>query len=92
MEWAWTGHVAEETGMRISASFLPFIAAPAAGQAPDIALFKSLEGVTTFYDSVCGLPLFKAPVNRRTTGVRAPAWDQRGRRCGGGAVGQLLQY
>lgn len=34
-------------------------------EAPDIALFKHLEpGVTTFYDSTCGVPLFKAPVNR----------------------------
>lgn len=33
--------------------------------APDIALFKHLQpGVTTFYDSTCGVPLFKAPVNR----------------------------
>ncbi|CAK8998735.1 Hypothetical protein SCF082_LOCUS5756 [Durusdinium trenchii] len=40
-------------------------------QAPDIALFKSLEGVTTFYDSVCGLPLFKAPVNRSMADFKA---------------------
>jgi peptide methionine sulfoxide reductase MsrB len=34
-------------------------------QAPDISLFTKLEkGVTTFYDSVCGVPLFRAPVNR----------------------------
>jgi len=33
--------------------------------APDISLFSRLDDdVTTFYDSVCGLPLFKAPVNR----------------------------
>ena len=33
--------------------------------APDVSLFSRLDaGVTTFYDSVCGLPLFKAPVNR----------------------------
>ena len=33
--------------------------------APDIMLFSKLDkGVTTFYDSVCGLPLFRAPVNR----------------------------
>ena len=33
--------------------------------APDIMMFSHLdEGVTTFYDSVCGLPLFRAPVNR----------------------------
>jgi len=34
--------------------------------APDIALFSKLapSGPTTFYDSVCGLPLFRAPVNR----------------------------
>ena len=34
-------------------------------EAPDIQLFAKLDaGVTTFYDSVCGLPLFRAPVNR----------------------------
>lgn len=34
--------------------------------APDIALFSAFDrtGVATFYDSVCGLPLFRAPVNR----------------------------
>merc|ERR1712146_712110 len=33
--------------------------------APDINLFTKLEkGVTTFYDSACGLPLFRAPINR----------------------------
>jgi len=33
---------------------------------PDIALFSTISatGVTTFYDSVCGLPVFTAPVNR----------------------------
>jgi len=31
-----------------------------------IGLFKSLDkgGVTTFYDAACGLPLFRAPLNR----------------------------
>merc|ERR1712070_438727 len=35
-------------------------------EAPDILLFSKMEqdGVTTFYDSVCGVPLFRAPVNR----------------------------
>merc|ERR1711865_1194755 len=36
-------------------------------EAPDILLFPAMEkngGVTTFYDSVCGVPLFRAPVNR----------------------------
>lgn len=34
--------------------------------APDINLFGLLEenGINTFYDSVCGVPLFKGPVNR----------------------------
>ena len=34
--------------------------------APDIGLFRKLDasGVTTFYDSACGLPLFRAPANR----------------------------
>jgi len=34
-------------------------------EAPDIQMFSLLDnGVTTFYDSVCGIPLFRAPVNR----------------------------
>lgn len=41
-------------------------------EAPDIALFSRLEaGVTTFYDSVCGIPLFRAPVNRTLNEFRA---------------------
>jgi len=34
--------------------------------APDINLYAEMEknGVTTFYDSVCGVPLFRAPVGR----------------------------
>jgi len=35
-------------------------------QAPDIDMYTKMEskGVTVFYDSVCGLPLFQTPVNR----------------------------
>mmetsp|Transcript_15620 Transcript_15620/g.27397 ORF Transcript_15620/g.27397 Transcript_15620/m.27397 type:complete len:198 (+) Transcript_15620:92-685(+) len=34
-------------------------------QAKDIMLFSKLQsGVTTFYDSVCGIPLFRTPMNR----------------------------
>ena len=35
-------------------------------EAPDIDLFARLpdSGTTTFYDSVCGVPLFRAPVGR----------------------------
>jgi peptide methionine sulfoxide reductase MsrB len=35
-------------------------------EAPDVSLFSKMDqtGVTTFYDSVCGLPLFRTPVNR----------------------------
>jgi len=40
-------------------------------QAPDIALFSHLTGVTTFYDSACGLPLFKAPQNRSMSDFQA---------------------
>ena len=34
--------------------------------APDIMLFSKMDakGVTTFYDSACGVPVFKAPVGR----------------------------
>merc|ERR1719201_1993274 len=43
-------------------------------EAPDIALFSTLEktsGVTTFYDSACGVPVFKAPVNRTLAEFKA---------------------
>jgi len=41
-------------------------------QAPDIALYSKLHaGVTTFYDSVCSAPLFKAPVNRTLADFKA---------------------
>ena len=35
-------------------------------EAPDVNLFNRLdsEKVTTFYDSVCGVPLFQAPMER----------------------------
>lgn len=35
-------------------------------QLPEISLFTKLNatGINTFYDSVCGMPLFKAPVGR----------------------------
>jgi len=41
-------------------------------QAPDVSLFAKLEkGVTTFYDSVCGVPLFRTPVNRTLDDFKA---------------------
>jgi len=40
-------------------------------QAPDIMLFEHIKGVTTFYDSVCGVPLFRAPVNRTLEDFKA---------------------
>jgi len=41
-------------------------------EAPDISLFTKLEkGVTTFYDSVCGVPLFRTPVNRTLEDFKA---------------------
>jgi len=43
--------------------------------APDIMLFDKLPASgappTTFYDSVCGLPLFRAPVNRSLAAFKA---------------------
>lgn len=41
--------------------------------APDIRLFEHLPSneVTTFYDSVCGLPLFRAPLGRRFSDFEA---------------------
>jgi hypothetical protein len=51
---------------------------------PDVALFSLVDqsGVTTFYDSVCGLPVFQAPVNRTLAswqvrvlhGLPGPPW------------------
>lgn len=41
-------------------------------QAPDISLYTKLDrGVTTFYDSVCGVPLFRAPENRSLADFKA---------------------
>jgi peptide methionine sulfoxide reductase MsrB len=41
-------------------------------QAPDINLFAKLDkGITTFYDSVCGVPLFHTPVNRTLDDFKA---------------------
>lgn len=40
-------------------------------QAPNIMLFEQIKGVTTFYDSVCGVPLFRAPVNRTLEDFKA---------------------
>lgn len=41
-------------------------------QAPDVLLYSKLEaGITTFYDSVCGIPLFRAPVNRTIDDFKA---------------------
>jgi peptide methionine sulfoxide reductase MsrB len=41
-------------------------------EAPDVALFSRLqEGTTVFYDSVCGAPLFRAPVGRTAEDFRA---------------------
>lgn len=43
---------------------LPFAEPQFLYKQPDIALFRRVTKRTTFYDSVCGLPLFRAPVNR----------------------------
>jgi len=41
-------------------------------QAPDISLFTKLDnGITTFYDSVCGVPLFRTPINRTLADFKA---------------------
>jgi len=43
-------------------------------EAPDIALFSKLDtktGITSFYDSVCGLEVFRAPVNRSLADFQA---------------------
>jgi peptide methionine sulfoxide reductase MsrB len=37
----------------------------------DIGLFRHVTKTTTFYDSVCGLPLFRAPVNRTLNDFKA---------------------
>jgi peptide methionine sulfoxide reductase MsrB len=43
---------------------LPFAEPRFLFQSPFINLFADLKGPTTFYDSVCGLPLFTAPQGR----------------------------
>ena len=45
---------------------IPFAEPQYTYSAPDIRLFSKIDhdGITTFYDSVCGLPLFRAPVGR----------------------------
>lgn len=42
-------------------------------QAPDILLFSKMDskGVTVFYDSACGLPVFQTPVNRTLADFQA---------------------
>jgi len=42
-------------------------------QAPNVQLFSSLDksGVTTFYDAMCGVPLFNAPVGRSLADFKA---------------------
>jgi hypothetical protein len=51
---------------------LPFAEPQFLFQAPDISLFTKLEkGITTFYDSVCGVPLFRTPVNRTLEDFKA---------------------
>lgn len=52
---------------------LPFAEPQFLYQAPDINLFAKLDenAVTTFYDSVCGLPLFRSPVNRTFADFKA---------------------
>jgi len=47
---------------------LPFAEPQFLFEAPDIQLYSHMgSGVTTFYDSVCGVPLFRTPVNRTLT-------------------------
>jgi hypothetical protein len=45
--------------------------------APDINMFSKVDatGVTTFYDSVCGLPIFKAPIGRTFAAWEADTKD-----------------
>ena len=42
-------------------------------QSPYVSLYAHMEqdGPTTFYDSVCGLPLFRAPLNRTLADFQA---------------------
>ena len=43
-----------------------------AGYADGLNFYSRLDGeVTTFYDSVCGVPLFRAPVGRSFAAWRA---------------------
>jgi len=45
-------------------------------QEPGIDFYSKLQdGVTTFFDSVCGLPLFRAPLNRSLDDFKADTDD-----------------
>jgi len=67
-----TQHTCETADMPIAEAVccdsrnLPFAEPQFLFEAPDVNLFDSLDSskVTTFYDSVCGIPLFQAPINR----------------------------
>ena len=50
---------------------LPFAEPQFLYKQPDVALFRHVTKTTTFYDSVCGLPLFRAPVNRSLADFKA---------------------
>ena len=50
---------------------LPFAEPQFLYKQPDVALFRHVTKTTTFYDSVCGLPLFRAPVNRSLAEFKA---------------------
>merc|ERR1711937_955526 len=46
---------------------------------PDIALFSRVKGEATFYDSVCGIPLFTVPRNRTWADFEAETREHVGR-------------
>ena len=50
---------------------LPFAEPQFLYKQPDVGLFRHVTKTTTFYDSVCGLPLFRAPVNRTLNDFKA---------------------
>ena len=62
-----TGAAASATPLTTPQLPLP---AAAASQRPTAPMPHS-SGITTFYDSVCGLPLFRAPMNRTLAEFKA---------------------
>ena len=71
-------HESLATAICCDARTLPYAEPRFLFQSPFIDLFAEMdgkEGPTTFYDSVCGIPLFSAPVNRTLSEFKADTME-----------------